>query len=187
MATVEEIFADISAHMIKGIMIHDQMASYYEFLNLNGYAKCHQYHFWLENKNYLCLKHYYFKNHCKLIPERKIEDPKIISSSWYRYEKQEVDINTKRASVKSGMERWIEWETDTKKFFEQKYKELIDLGEVNDAIYVGKLIEDASCELSKAKKWYIQKKDIDFDINGIISEQKCKKDKYKEKIKGIEL
>ena len=30
--TVEEIFRDLSAHMVKGVMIHEQLADYYDFL-----------------------------------------------------------------------------------------------------------------------------------------------------------
>lgn len=79
--TIEDIFAELAAHMIKGLMVHDQMRDYYDFLNLKGYAKCHEYHYWEESKNYLCLKHYYFKHHNRLIKEMPIENPKIIPSS----------------------------------------------------------------------------------------------------------
>ncbi len=34
--TIEEIFSEISKHMIEGIMIHAQMADYYNFLGLKG-------------------------------------------------------------------------------------------------------------------------------------------------------
>ena len=34
--TVEEIYAELSAHMIKGIMMHEQLANYYDFLGLEG-------------------------------------------------------------------------------------------------------------------------------------------------------
>ena len=118
MASVEEIYSNISAHMVKGLMIHDQMASYYYFLNLEGYGKCHEYHYWEESKNYLCLKKYYFKHHEKLIKEKSIENPQIIPSSWINYTKEQVDINTKRSSVKSGLEKWISWEEETKKLYE---------------------------------------------------------------------
>ena len=30
--TLEEIYSELSAHMIKGLMIHDQMSNYYCFL-----------------------------------------------------------------------------------------------------------------------------------------------------------
>lgn len=81
MATVEEVFAKVAAHMVEGLMLHDQMSSYYDFLNLEGYAKCHEYHYWCENKNYICLKHYYTKHHSKLLKEIPVTDPSFIPAS----------------------------------------------------------------------------------------------------------
>ena len=43
--TIDEIFAELGAHMIKGLMIHNQMMVYYDFLYLPGYSKCHEYHY----------------------------------------------------------------------------------------------------------------------------------------------
>ena len=39
--TVEEIFSLLSTHMAKGLMIHEQLATAFGFLNLCGYRKCH--------------------------------------------------------------------------------------------------------------------------------------------------
>ena len=54
--TSEEIFSHLSSHMIKGLMIHDQLASAYKFLNLCGYSKCHEYHYFEESRTYRCLQ-----------------------------------------------------------------------------------------------------------------------------------
>ena len=47
--TYEEIFSNISAHMIKGIMFHAQMADYFDFLGLKGYKRLHEYHYFDES------------------------------------------------------------------------------------------------------------------------------------------
>lgn len=106
--TVEEIFAELSAHMVKGLMIHDQMANYYCFLNLKGYTKCHTYHYLRENKDYIELNHYYHVHHNRLIKERPIENPKVIPNSWYAYARNDVDTTSKRNGVKAGLEKWVE-------------------------------------------------------------------------------
>lgn len=103
--TVEEIFAEVSAHMIKGLMIHDQMSHYYCFLNLKGYSKCHKYHFLKENQDYMELNKYYLHHHSRLIKEKPIEDPKVIPNSWYAYNREDVDATTKRNAVKTGIEK----------------------------------------------------------------------------------
>lgn len=171
MANVEDIFANLSAHMVEGLMVHDQMASYYKFLNLHSYAECHEEHYWEESKNYLCLKDYYLKHHKKLIKELPIANPKIIPANWYNYMKKDVDITTKRNAVKTGMEKWVKWETDTKNLYEQSYKDLMDLGEVADAIFLKKFIKAVTHELADIEEWYIIKQDSDFGMNAILADQ----------------
>jgi hypothetical protein len=39
--TIEEIFNNISTHMIEGVLIHDAMAAAYDFLGLYGFARFH--------------------------------------------------------------------------------------------------------------------------------------------------
>ena len=180
--TVEEIFAELSSHMVQGLMIHDQMSSYYYFLNLKGYAKCHEYHYWSESANYLKLKKHYFKHHNKLIKEKDFADPGVIPKSWYAYERKDVDATTKRNAVKTGFEKWIEWEKATITLYEKMYKELFALGLMCDADFVMCLIHDTCCELTDAESGYINKKTLDFEIGPILAEQEPKVKKYKEKI-----
>ena len=47
--TIAEIYAKINEHMINGLMLHDQLANYYDFLGLEGYKRCHEYHYFKEN------------------------------------------------------------------------------------------------------------------------------------------
>lgn len=45
----------------------------------------------------------------------------------------------------------MDWETDTKLLYEQSYKELMDIGEVEDALFVKHMIKNVSCELAKVQ------------------------------------
>lgn len=183
--TVEEIFSELSAHMIKGLMVHDQMTKYYCFLNLKGYAKCHMYHYLSENKDYIELNHYFHRRHNKLITEKSVSNPKIIPTSWFAYSRTDADATTKRNAVKTGLEKWIEWETDTLSLYSKMYKELFDLGEIADAEYISCLVKEVSEELSQAQSLYIQKKTCDFEIGSLMADQEEKFLKYCEKIKEI--
>ena len=49
--TVEEIFGKIVQHQIKGLMIHEQLSNYYDFLGLSGYKRFHECHYYEENLN----------------------------------------------------------------------------------------------------------------------------------------
>lgn len=79
--TLEEIFSEISAHMLEGLMVHDQMSRYYCFLGLEKYARYHQKQYIAESKNYSELNSYYCCHHNKLIKEKQPVDPKAIPSS----------------------------------------------------------------------------------------------------------
>lgn len=171
-ANVESIFSSLAKHMITGLMVHDQFNSYYTFLNLPSYARCHKEHYDSESCNYFKLKHHYMKAHDKLIKEQAIANPETIPASWNNYSKIDVDTNTKRTAVRDGLKKWMDWEKETKTLYETAYTKLLSLNEVDDAIFVKHLIKEVSCELAEVKKWYIEKQDCDFSISSIIEDQK---------------
>ena len=76
-----------------------------------------------------------------MISEQIPDTSSVIPQSWYRYSRFDVDINTKKNAIQTGINKWVNWERDTKKFYESMYKELINIGEVDAAIMVSKLIE----------------------------------------------
>ena len=180
--TVDEIYKEISAHMIKGLMIHDQLANYYDFLGLEGYKRCHEYHYLAESCAFRGLNRYFINHHNMLIPEEPVENPNIIPANWYRYKRQNVDAGTKRTAVKNGLTQWVTWEQETKQLYERMYKELIELGEVASAMKIKELICDVDCELKKAERYLLNKEAIGYDLSIIIAEQKEKHDKYKRKM-----
>lgn len=182
---VSEIYAKIAANMIKGMMLHEQLADYYDFLGLKGYKRCHEYHFMKEAAAYRGVCRYYLNHHNRLIPREEVSDPKAIPDSWYRYERSDVDINTKRNAVKNGLDTWVTWERDTKKLYEKMYQELMTLGEVASAFKIKELISDVDCELKYAERAQLDKKAIDYDLAAIMMEQEAKHEKYRKKTKKL--
>lgn len=183
--TADEIFTQLCAHMIEGLMIHDQMASSYGFLNLCGYQKCHEYHYYHESYNYRCLYDYYLSHYHKLVKEAAIENPNIIPPNWYKYTRPDVDANTKRAAVKDLIKKWVDWEKDTKAKLEHAYKELYDLGDISAALKIAYFLNDASKELEYAESKMIDMENIGYDLGAIVNEQKYLYDKYKHKMNCI--
>lgn len=183
--TVDEIYATLAQHMLQGLMLHEQLANYYDFLGLKGYKRCHEYHFMQENCAYRGLCRYFINHHNKIIPYREVDDPHLIPDSWYRYTREEVDVSTKRNAVKNGLQKWVEWEHSTKELYEKMWKELIEIDEVASACKVKELITNVDCELKKAERYWLDKKAIDFSIDAIIAEQKPMHCKYKKKEQKI--
>lgn len=185
--TVEEVFSQLAAHMIEGLMVHSQMSDYFGFLGLEGYQECHKYHYFEENANYRKLNKYYLYHYNKLISEIPFNNPNVIPESWYKYTRQDVNATTRKNAIQSGMDRWVQWETETKTLYEHMYNELIAEGEVAAAEELSKYIYDVDEELADAIQKDLELKAIDFDITLIMDKQKDKYKEYKKKLKEIDL
>ena len=179
---IDEIFTELSGHMIKGLMIHDQMSDFYDYLSLRGYKRCHEWHYMKEMSGYRRLHRYVINHYGKLIEEKRIDDPEVIPSSWYRYSRNEVDANTKRNAVRTGIEKWVSWEKETKALYQKAYRELMDMKEEAMAIFLQDYIEDVDCELKWAERKAIELADVDYSLAFILGEQKRLHDKYKRKM-----
>lgn len=181
--TTDEVFRDISSHVVKGVMLHDQLADYYDFLNLPGYKRCHEYHGLCEMRAYRKLHRYYLNHFNRLIEEEAIASPDAIPSSWYRYKRQDVDASTKRSAVKTGIEKWVSWEQETKALYEKAYKDLMELGEVAAAKQIACLICDVGKELKWAQRKHIDLLTADYEIGFILGCQDNLHDWYVDKMR----
>lgn len=183
--TVEEVFTAIGTHMLEGIMMHEQISRAYDFLNMKGYKECHYYHYLSENKNYHCLLHYYMDHYHKLLNIVEAPDPKIIPQSWYKYGQPEVDVNTKRNSVKELMQKWVAWEKETKTLLQKSYKDLYEIGEISAMKKITYFLCDVDQELRHAESKWMNLESTGYDINHIMSKQEKLYKKYKEKIECL--
>ena len=177
--TVSEIFSELSAHFIKGMMLHDQTANYYDFLQLRGFKRCHEYHFKVESCSYRKLNRYYINHYHQLIPESKDDNPDIIPNTWYKYSRFDVDVQTKKNAIKTAMDKWVSWEKSTKEKLEGYYCELLDLNEISTAIFLTQFIEDVDCELKWAERKQLDLMSVDYDMSYIMEQQRKMHDKFK--------
>lgn len=183
--TVSEVYSKIIQHMIKGLMLHGQLADYYWFLGLEGYARRHEYHYAVESESFRHISRYFICHHNELAPELPVENPNVIPENWRKYTRWDVDASTKMNGIKNGIEEWHEWEKSTKKLYESMYSELLSSGHIADAIEIKKLICDVTKELKSAEKHTLKSAAIDYSLDVIIPEQKCLHNKYKKKLARI--
>lgn len=185
--TIDESFNSVIDRTLGGIMMHAQLYNYFNFLGLEGYAECQKYRYYDESNHYVKLCEYFVK-HCNKIPaENKINNQSIVPADWKMHMRFDVDASIRKSSIKTGIEKWVQWERDTKAFFEQCYQNLINLNEIAVAEKIKECICHVDNELSKAEQKMIELKAIDFNISDIIMEQEEEGLKYKKKIKEIKL
>lgn len=100
----EKIFSELSEHMLRGLMFHEELANYFAFLTLDGYSYCHEYHYEEESRSYRELNRYYITHYNKLISKKGgLDAPQLIPTNWYAYTRKDVDANVKRSAVKEAM------------------------------------------------------------------------------------
>ena len=168
---IDDIFSKISAHMIKGLMTHEQLANYYCFLGYDGYSNCHNEHYKDESEAFRALNRYYLKHHNKLINEERVENPNVIPSSWYGYLRSDVDVSTRIKALKDGIDIWIDWEKETVELYSEMYRELCDISEFVDAEYIKNLMLDAKMEYTNAVQLKLCLESVDYDLDYIMCNQ----------------
>lgn len=169
--TAEEIFARLKAHALEGMVFHDEMSRYYDFLGLTKYRDCQRKHYEEETEGYICLNEYYMNHFGRFIPKSPMERPDVIPDSWYGYSRHDVDTGTKTSAVKTATKKWVEWEKTTKDLYEELCGELLECGEVAAAHFVAKFVKDVDYELAEASKEHIRLESVGYDLSLIISEQ----------------
>ena len=162
---MEEIYKRMKAHLLEGMVFHDEMSRYYSFLGLKDYAKCHEMHYAKETEGYKRLSRFYLRHYNKLIPNIPMSRPDIIPDSWYNANQMEVDNGTRQSYLAKGYKKWIEWETGTLNFF----TELKENADPITCHLISEYIEDVSEELAEAKEQYIMHEMIGYDLQTIYS------------------
>ena len=181
----EEICKLIAQRLLQGCMNHEQFANYYDFIGLKGYKLFHEYHFFEQMHGYRQFMTYYIQHQDRLISDYTSESLtsfSILPSNWYDYKREDMDVNTRRSAVKSGIEKYVRWEEDTKKFLEDMYTQAIQQGFVAIGIQIKKYICSVEQEIEKAKRTHLELKATDYDMPTIVSKQQGLIKKYKKKL-----
>lgn len=180
--TVEELFNKLLVHMREGVQFHTEMALAYDYLNIEGLYACHIYRAYDEKQSFERLYHYYITHYFKLLQLENISQSKLIPETWYKYTTQAVDSGTKRNAIKELMEKWVKWEQETKKLYQEMRQELIQLGETASALYIDQYIIDVDNELQDAQNKLMRLETINYDLIEITNWQERLYKKYKKKL-----
>lgn len=148
---VSEIFARLKAHMLEGMVFHDEMVRYYGFLNCGRWKSEHEWRYAEETEGYRDLCEYYMTTYNMLIPVEPMNRPDVIPDSWYRYMRQDVDANTRKNGMEIGIRKWVEWERETKNLYQEMWKQLVDIGEIAAAQFISRYIRAVDKELKNAE------------------------------------
>ena len=171
--------------MIKGLTVHTNIARAFNFLNLPGFQYCHEYHYLSESRSFQKFSDFFLNHYNKLL-NLTIENSAIIPSTWYKYTKQDVDINTKKNAIKDLYQHWINWESETHNLLQEKYAELTEMKDIIGAQKILQLLLDVENELQSAKSKQLSLEAINYDLISIEDRQQFLCAQYKEAIKCLD-
>lgn len=180
-----EIFNAISRHMVKGIMLHEQMADYFDFLGLSGFKRWAEVQYIHENAKLRGLHRYAINHLNKIINDEKIESVELIPSSWYGVTRQQVDSSTRKQGLKEVLDRWYDWEKETKEFYERQFKTLTDNSKIAEANKINELICDVDHELKCVCRKMIEYRSVEYDMSYVMFQQQEMHDKYEKELKEV--
>lgn len=184
-STVEEIYSEISARQTAALMFHSQMSDYFDFLNLHGYKRLHEYQYYSESIERRNISMYYINHHGKLIKDTFSGDIQAIPAAWFTANRISVGKGTKQKAVEDGFNEYREWEMETKEIYSHYSHMLREMGEEADAIFVDCLVEDVDKELKQLDRIILDLISCGYDMTYIVDSQKKMHDKYKRKEKGL--
>ena len=183
--TLNEIFSELSTHMISGMMVHEQLMVRYWLLNLPGYAKCHEYHYLSETIGHNRLLEFVTNRYDYLVSPGVPSDPGLISKKLYETRRDHVSIEERVEVIDSTFDEWIRWESETLNLYKSAYSYLLSANEIDAANFVSKYIDDVSSELIYAKNEQLAKESMNYDMPTIIEEQEAYVKKFTKKIRKL--
>lgn len=186
-STPEEIFSEINNRFIGAIMMHGQFADYFDFLGLRGYKRLHEYQHLAESMERRKVCRYFINHHNALLKEDFSGEVKIIPDAWYTAKRLSVGKSTKQKAVEDGFIEYHNWESETKSIYEKYSQKLREAGAVADAIFMEELVEDVSAELQTVERMISDLISTGYDMVYITEIQSEIHEKYKKKLKGIEV
>ena len=80
-------------------------------------------------------------------------------------------MGTKKKAIRTGLNKWRDWEADTKIMYERYVSDLISEGHISDAMFIEHFLHDVDKELTKVDSYLLNKESAEYDMPLIISEQ----------------
>jgi hypothetical protein len=183
--SVAEIYTEINRRQIAALMIHSQMANYFDFLGLHGYKRLHEYQYYAEMAENRLINRYYINHHNQLIEDADVGEVSVIPAAWYKADRMVVGKSTKQKAVEDAFTQYRAWEVETKEVYEHYAVRLREIGKEADALRIDCLVKDVDRELKKLDRMMIDLISTGYDIVYIVDSQHDIHEKYRKKTEKV--
>jgi hypothetical protein len=164
----DEMFHCLSEHMINGVMFHANMADYFRFMGLSGFAQLHEHRYECESHDLRELHRWAICNFDKLIQPMSKSEKSPIPDAMYGYARCDISRGVRQSAVKGAFEAWVKWETDTVNLLQSMY---CSCEEADIKRYLQCMIDETRNELGDAVEIHLRLEACDYDMSYIVSIQ----------------
>lgn len=183
---VRDSFSIISAHQIKGLMLHSSWSDYFAFLGLEGFRKLHDYRYADESKSMRMIRQYFVEHYHELPVDLSIDSnlrkyvPVTDDTSW-------MVSGEIGELVRACLEGWVSWERQSKSLYEKHYKELSDSGDIAASCMIENLVCDVDQELKDAERILLNMGSVGYDTKVVFLHQERLRREYDRKLRDFKV
>ena len=166
---MKEVIQKIIVHQAEGIVFHDMMTDYFDFLGLDGFMKLHEHQAVEEACEYREMKEFFMKA------------PSVIPNDWQKHKTTEINAASVRTLTKNAFDLYLKWEKETRELYKECAKALKD--ECIECYYkILELLDDVEKEIRNLEDMIVDLQVSDYDARSITKMQcKLKREfKYKD-------
>lgn len=182
-----ELYGELEAHMVDGLMFHGEMSDYFNFIGLHGFKRIHEYQFYEENRNRRLLCRKVLDIYNKLIPHVHVTYMKYMPDEWQNYTRLDVDDSVLPKYTKHGWDMYREWEEKTKVLYENIATVFFEKHMIIDYNIVSNMLEDVQKELKKIYRTCEELNIVGYDPIHVTEMQSKIHEEYKTKLKELKL
>lgn len=180
-----DIFKKINDNQIQGIMLHRNMMIYYDFLGIRFMKRCHEFHYLSETTSNDTINRYVNNHLNRIMIIKNVSSPFDIPENWENVDRMKVTNDSRKQYFKQAIDKWHDWEIETKKLYQECYKELCNISEIASAKKVIQLISCVDDELKFLERKIILFTELEWDLKSIMMFDNELHDKYAKKTKEI--
>lgn len=181
----KDIFADVLRNVLEGLMFHNQMIMYFDYLGLTGFADLQRQRFKDENQEMVSLQRYYVECYGLIPNEANVEARNYIPPEWWEDDRTLITAERKREFVKFGIETWRDWEVKSKARYSKAYFDLDGVRDAGATERLGILVQHVERELRYVSGLMTKLRGCDYDMIAMVEMDRCVMKDYKRFMKGV--
>lgn len=152
-----EIFTQISKMKVENLMRHADMADVMDFMNLHGFKRQAEYHYFKENIALRKLHRYAINHFNTMIYDLNGINIRLKPQNWQGHTRSEVDESLRKKYAKQFFYDWRDWEKQAKIKLQQYYNEMLKLD-----VVASKEIYNMLCDVEEELK-YLERDILKYD------------------------